>query len=246
MLIDKEKYEASLISLWHTVFGDSHDYIKLIFNKDFSDSILCFGLVEEEQVVSAFYLLKSVLSFEGKNYTGYYLYAAATLPEYRKKGIMSNLIEEAKAYCEKEKLDFISLVPSNDSLYSYYSKSAFVEAMYRFELKGEALSIKNKPYELVGADEYNQLRFEKIKNIFLYKDTALNYAAVCLGFGGYELRKTEKDLYIYNEKLDDYIEILPGDNLSSDKSRFGMIYPINKELERNWKYTDIYMNIALD
>ena len=34
---------------------------------------------------------------------------------------------------------------------------------------------------------------------------------------------------------------------SSNKiKRYGMLYPINKKLERDWKYTDIYMNIALD
>ena len=31
-----------------------------------------------------------------------------------------------------------------------------------------------------------------------------------------------------------------------EKVPFGMIFPINKELIRDWNYTDIYMNIALD
>ena len=30
------------------------------------------------------------------------------------------------------------------------------------------------------------------------------------------------------------------------KVRYGMLYPVSDELRRDWQYTDIYMNIALD
>jgi GNAT superfamily N-acetyltransferase len=92
MLIqEKDKYISSLISLWHSVFGDETDYIKLFFKEAYFDSE-CFAEIIEDEPVSALYLLKCIIKCDGKIYRGRYLYAAATLPEYRGKGLMSKLM----------------------------------------------------------------------------------------------------------------------------------------------------------
>jgi hypothetical protein len=53
---------------------------------------------------------------------GIYIYAAATLPQYRRRGIMSRLIGAA---CSR--VDFAALLPAGDSLYGYYSALGFAE-----------------------------------------------------------------------------------------------------------------------
>ena len=122
MLIEsKEKYIPSLLDLWKKVFGDSEEYIRLFFDKAYFDSE-CFAVIEEDKVISAFYLLKCSIKFNGEVYCGRYLYAAATLPDYRGKGLMSELINEALKYCESHNLDFIALVPADDGLYDYYDR----------------------------------------------------------------------------------------------------------------------------
>ena len=91
MLIEtKDKYIDSLIKLWNKVFGDDEDYIKLFFKDAYYDCE-CFAEIYDDEVVSAFYLLKCIIKLDGKIYNGRYLYAAATLPEYRNKGLMGKV-----------------------------------------------------------------------------------------------------------------------------------------------------------
>lgn len=246
MLIDKFAYKSDLTELWHIVFKDSYDYIDLIFKEDYRNSVLCFADLDEKKVVSALYLIKNHLHFDGKDYNGYYLYAAATLPEYRKKGIMSCLIKEAQLYCESKGLDYISLVPSNEMLYSYYSVFGFKEAMYCFE----SFSLDGAEKTEISFSEYYSKRSKLSCNYFNLNESTFSYAADCFAFSGLKFYRTDNDcLCICSQQGEDLIEVISHGKPTEknmQKCKFGMLFPINDELKRDWKYTDIYMNIALD
>lgn len=272
MLINKNEYKSSLIELWHRVFGDSYDFIELIFKEEYEDSILCFAELDGDRAVSAFYLIRNTLKFEKGLYDGYYLYAAATLPEYRKSGIMSRLIREAQGYCKEKNVDFISLVPSEESLYGYYSRFAFESAMYRCENIGFA---SNKTAGSFGRIE-NTDRILEIRNGFegntlSFHPTSFGYAYDCLKYSGFEFRSVSDDSYLLCSDDDDFSEFMSSQKnlannifkLSEAKEKitspfaletydthiykpYGMLYPINTRLIRQWNFTDIYMNIALD
>ena len=244
MLSDKDKYKESLVDLWSEVFGDDRSYIELIFNEEYKDSIICFAELEGDRAVSAFYLLENTLNFDNKLYHGYYLYAAATLVSYRKKGLMSALIKEAQAYCKETGIDFISLVPSEESLYSYYARYGFQKSMYRRSSNiSTSDSVKIKP-----CDYYKARSLLRGSYINLTEST-FSYAADCFIHVGADFYKNSEGLFVYLPDEDEIIEFLPDDlesEVQSESTPFGMLYPINKNLFRNWKYTDIYMNIALD
>lgn len=276
MLIDITKNKKSLADLWHRVFGDPYSYIELIFKEEYSNSILCFGEIKGEEVVSAFYLLKNTLKFEGKLYNGVYLYAAATLPEYRGDGLMSALINEAQEYCRENGYDFVSLVPSENSLYNYYSRFGFESAMYRYKgsitHSGKA-SVACKIIE--NSNAVLSVRSKYDNNIITFDKNAFSYAADCLKAGGYSFYLLSEDSYALFSKeqksVEEFIsptdkldingrilcDLLPEDNITIsapfelpfceiDIEKSGMLYPVNAELCREWKYTEIYMNIALD
>lgn len=243
MLIDKQIHKEALAELWHKVFGDNYSYINLIFRDEYSDSIICFGETEGDKVVSAFYLLKNTLKLEGRVYKGYYLYAAATLASHRGKGIMGRLINEAQLYCKNEGADFISLVPSQKSLYSYYQRFGFESAMYcYFNSENPGNLIK------IDGEEYYAFRSDIVADYVNFERNAFSYAINCfneVGTGFY--KDSSNDRYFCIDDENYVIEELSSDSLfSKEKKPFGMIYPINNELLRNWNYTDIYMNIALD
>lgn len=277
MLIEpKENFKKPLADLWHEVFGDDYGYINLLFDFEFD---ICDTFVKEcdGKIVSALYLLRCNIDFEEKQYHGRYLYAAATSPEYRGKGIMGELIKEAQKHCEKENLDFISLVPGNDGLYDYYSKFGFETAMHRYETE-----IRNLPHsnggeltEIASLNEVEKLRHLLGKNKFYYEKEDMKYAFGCIiGADGVFLRNTSDSYFITDEDRKTVYEFISdqgnlenniikllshfgGDikiyspyDLSeygeSKAEKFGMIYPINSELKRKWKYTDIYMNLALN
>lgn len=272
MMIDKLRYKNSLADLWHTVFGDSYDYINLIFKPGYAKDILCFAALDGERAVSALYLIRNTLRFDNKLYNGFYLYAAATLPEYRKGGIMSGLIKEAQSFCRENGEAFISLVPSEESLYSYYSRFGFKEAMYR--CKGIYKAPESNKIRLSADDiaEAEKIRQSFDGSLLFTTGQAFNYCKDCLLNAGITFSKLSANsgiLYSDEEKL--VLEFISSDTGSGSlenklpcgeweinspyelsfcednkKVRYGMLYPVSEELIRDWQYTDIYMNIALD
>ncbi len=254
-----EKHIPSLIKLWHEVFSDSEEYIKLFFKKAYFDGE-CFGEIVEGRVVSAFYLLRCSVRYAGKVYEGRYLYAAATLGQYRGKGLMSGLISEATAYCKNCGLSFIALVPASDSLYDYYSKFDFKEAMYkyRFVLSNDFVTLPLYR-EAENAHEFYKIR-SSAESTLVYGKIGCDYAFDCLDFLGKKVVLFgENSYYIDGEELftgDDketaanFLSSLPGKRViysnkplhSAEKVRNGMMYYFDSEL----KNKEIYMNIALD
>ena len=260
MLIkDKEKYTESLVALWNKVFGDEEEYIRLFFGDTYYDSE-CFAVTVNDEVVSALYLLKSRIRCDGRIYNGRYLYAAATSPEYRGKGLMSQLIDEAKAYAEAEKLDFIALVPASDSLYGYYSSFDFIEAMYKYKYQVTEDYATMRAYrEISLGEEFVKIRNSAECDMLIYNDICNKYAFECLRYSGTRVfylsdnayyAEGEELLCCDKESAMNMINNLSGEaviytNLplkKAEKIRNGMIYYINDE----FKNKEIYMNIALD
>lgn len=259
LLEQKEQYVDCLVELWHKVFGDEEEYIRLFFKEAYYDSE-CFVKLVDGKVVSAFYLLRCKIRFSDKTYEGRYLYAAATLPEYRGKGIMSELIGEAVAYCKEVNLDYIALVPASESLYGYYGRFGFVEAMYkyRFTLNNDFVTLRAYR-ETEGADEFYKVR-SSVDGVLFYGKKGSDYAFECLRFSGDKIISVSDDsFYIDGEELfiggDDasavnFLSSLGGERVvysnkplrNAEKIRNGMLYCFDDEL------TDkgIYMNIALD
>ncbi len=278
MLTDMKKYKNSLSALWNRVFGDSYEHINRIFEDEYKNDILCFAHIENEKAVSAFYLLRSCLRFDGNSYNGWYLYAAATLPEYRSKGLMGRLIKEAQQFCINEGYDYISLVPADEELYGYYGSFGFHEAMYCCRSIFHPSHDKNRSCSLITDREHIKIMRDAYKgNMFAYKNKACDYALSVLSAGDADfLQLTDTAYCIYDsndcqvieficdeKKISQEAEFLmkavKGDNLTvyspydlskiTDESfieKFGMIYPVNKKLIREWKLTDIYMNLALN
>lgn len=270
MLIENnQKFVPELKELWHNVFGDEYEYINLFFDSIYKNC-KTFAHFENEKIVSVFYLLNCKIRFEGRIFNGCYLYAAATAPEFRKKGIMGKLLCEGQQYAKENGRDFICLVPGNTPLYDYYSKFGFVSAMYKStallhfdEEKAEA------SYQRIDNAEYDKRRFELTDNAFLWDEKELAYALECLSFYGSFAYKADDSVFIANKNEQSVAEFLCKKEKQSeigsavcsalqsktvradgqsgeDIKPFGMIYPINNKLKRQWSQSDIYMNLALD
>lgn len=256
-----------LVRLWKDVFGDSEEYIRLIL--PYLPFFDCYAVVEEGTVVSAFYLLPCEIKKGEKIYKGRYLYAAATDKSSRKMGYMGSLINEAINELKSE-IDFISLVPANEGLYTYYARFGFESVMYNYVTKlkctGEKDTLKNS--EVCGAQEINLLRKEKFDRVHLFSDESMKYALSCYGFFGsaFYKKKDSAVLFVKDESrvyegvfnVDEkevYLSLLRDNykgeisvvspyalNESSIKEKCGMICAFNDELKDEM---DIYMNHTL-
>lgn len=274
MLIDAKKYSFSLKKLWFEVFGDSEEYISLMFEKGYTPSEV-FAEISDGKVVSALYLLECNINSGDDVYKGRYLYAAATLADYRKNGIMSKLIDEAKRYVAEEGIVFIALVPASEKLYGYYGKYGFKPLMYKYvSVVKDAGNIKAEDEIIEDTESILEMRRLYCGKIFGFEKPEMKYALSCLNFAGYYAYRNSDDSYYISDKdkteIVEYIsseinfadntklliskmsadaEISSPYNLSefceSNMQKFGMIFTENGILKESIK-SGIYMNIALD
>lgn len=111
--------------LWAKSFPDSQTVIHFFFQYRYR-SEQCLALVRENSVVSALHLLPAQIVTENGRSPVQYIYAAATLPEYRNTGCMTQLLQAAEDIGTARGIPFTALVPSGQSLFSYYERSGFV------------------------------------------------------------------------------------------------------------------------
>lgn len=257
MLISPEKkYQNDLFTLWKTCFGDEDGYIDLFFNKEY-EHCKTFARFEDETIVSALYLLDCFIFLNGKRYDGYYLYAAATRPESRKKGYMAALIREAQQFAENERKSFIALVPGEEWLYAYYRKFGFEKEMYKYRTENKLGSaVSRKP---VKSEDYLAFRLSSLPNALQFETTEFSYVSDCYGFanaafydsGGSLMISDGKTVFEYlgNETFTgDEEEIYGMKPLSgeSEKIVFGQLYFTSEQTAEKFEAAEIYMNNALD
>lgn len=130
---DSDKQQ--IYNLWKKTFGDSETVIDRFFESvlAFENVILC---CDGEKAVSMLSLMPAkIVSADGQKSDAYCVYAAATDEEYRKRGIMSKLLDFSAELAAERNADFLFLHPANEKLYSYYEKSGFEKAFFLGEQK---------------------------------------------------------------------------------------------------------------
>ena len=114
---DKSR-EAELIEIWKQSFGDSEEYIRTFFEWNLSKTMVIVYEVDGK-AVSVAYLLPVTYERAGqKAVPCWYLYAAATLPEFRGRGYFGEIMKVVR----EEVAEPIILVPGEISLVAFYQK----------------------------------------------------------------------------------------------------------------------------
>ena len=268
MLIEsKEKYIPELSQLWKNVFGDEDGYIKLFFDTAYK-TCRCFAHLENEKIVSALYLLDCSISLDSKLFDGYYLYAAATDENYRGRGLMKKLIEEAEDFMKEQKKAFIALVPASASLYDYYSKFGFVTSMKKYS--GKVKATRSAEMKKINACEVWHEKQNASFDRFIWTEDNHRYALDCLAYYKTEFYKSDDGIVLTDGKtikeafaataekcrslLNDIGAVAEGDVsvdcpfelFGFEKRNFGMIYTEDEIIKEKIRNKMIYMNLALD
>lgn len=260
------KHIPALTELWHKVFGDETDYISLFFDSVYRNSKV-FIKEDNFKTVSALYLLPCRLCYNGESFNGFYLYAAATDPSYRKHGFMSSLINEAHMYARDEGADFIALVPASESLYDYYERFSYKRCMYKSYDVIDALN-EGVSAGLCDVKTYAEQRQMCFDNHLKWGFGELSYGLSCFDFLGISTYTCDGFSFILNKgsneiselccSKDDYgyvknrlVNMLDNGQYKvfspygKNKISFGMVYPINNKLTQVYE-NSVYMNIAFD
>lgn len=172
-------YKQDALKLWLTAFPkDEKEFAEDFLNRFFEKN--CRYIIKDCRLVTMLFLLDATLYSGDKEEQGKYLYAAATLPEYRGQGLMSELIEKAK-YETASKGEFLLTKPASSSLFEYYGRFGFKTVAFAKEIP---YTLKNQtaPLREITAEEYFSKRKAFYKNdpFITLSDNAYAYKGLTL------------------------------------------------------------------
>lgn len=141
---DPEKNRGEIQEIWQSCFGDEEEYIDFYIKNRMTEETMLLYYLEGKAVSMASFLPAACRRGE-ENVPSRYVYAVATLPEYRGNGYGAKLLEFAKEHYSEPLL----LFPAEEGLISYYEKLGFRRA---FE-KNAAQTGDIQALELSGGEE---------------------------------------------------------------------------------------------
>jgi predicted N-acetyltransferase YhbS len=127
--------------IWKTVFDDSDAYMDLFFCYKYQDENTLVAL-EEGVVVASLQMLPYEITFWGCKIPFYYLAGLSTLPPYRGRGLMSQLILASHLLMRERQIPLSILVPAEEKLFAYYERFGYAQT-FRKKERGLQLSLKD-------------------------------------------------------------------------------------------------------
>lgn len=184
--------------IWQACFGDTMDYIDFFFEKCFNPKHALVAYYDYKPVAMLF-LLPTTLTIAQKQYQGAYVYAVATKPEYRGKGIMKRMEQKAVEVSKQAGLQFLCLVPQTKSLYKMYEKIGYKTAFYLSEKRYIPLGTPN--YDQIKIEECAKDEFIDLRKQFIgrlpssvdFDDFYQKYRYDELAYSGFQLLKAESE-----------------------------------------------------
>lgn len=213
---DRDRDGVQIAELWKTCFGDEEDYIEFYLdNRMTEDNMLV--VYEDGRAVSMASFLPVRYLCEGEYVPARYVYAVATLPEYRGKGLAKHILQFAQEHYKQP----LILAPAEESLMRYYEtlgfKRAFQDTREHMTEDLRALALQEdgeREFEMtpISAKEYVQRRDEKCakEGYVSWDESAVSYVMEqCERYGGRAAlvqRQTdavaEDDILMYQKEED--------------------------------------------
>lgn len=178
----------ALRELWQLAFGDSDAYVDNFFNTYYRPERML--MLEENGrllAMTAWFDTTFVVPCLG-NYRAAYLYAVATHPDSRGKGLAGKLLAWADDFFRSLSIPAVTTVPAEPSLHRFFGTNGFRECFQHNEVRlfpGSAPS--EFSLEPVDPPVYGQLRelyLQDMPHIALPEDAVAYQAGCCALSGG--------------------------------------------------------------
>ena len=165
-----------LKTLWHLAFGDGEEAIDAFFRTAYAPE-RCRYLTENGRVTAALYWLDC--AYRGQKQA--YIYAVATHPDHRGRGLCRKLMEQTHSDLKALGYHAALLRPADSGLRRMYRKLGYKTATCVSEFScaaGEALALRE-----IGLEEYARLRREFLpEDGVLQEGVSLSYLAAYARF----------------------------------------------------------------
>ena len=142
-----------LKNLWRLAFGDSEAFIDCFFSTAYAPE-RCQSITLEGRLAAALYWLDA--SFQGQKFA--YLYAVATHPDFRSRGLCRDLMADTHAHLAQLGYDGTLLMPAEAGLRQMYRKMGYQDCCTVSEFSCTAA--EPLPLRSIGLAEYARLRRE--------------------------------------------------------------------------------------
>lgn len=188
---DRDRDGAQIAQIWKTCFGDEEEYIDFYLNNRMTEDNMLI-ICEDGRAVSMAGFLPVRYLCDGEYVDARYVYAAATLPEYRRRGHAGRILQFAHEHYGQP----LILAPAEEGLVRYYERMgfqrAFPDTRVRMQQDMEALALPEEDEEKyrmspITAEEYVRLRDEKCarEGYVSWDVTAVSYMMeLCARYGG--------------------------------------------------------------
>ncbi|MDU1891841.1 MAG: GNAT family N-acetyltransferase [Dysgonomonas sp.] len=110
--------------MWETCFDDTDEFIDLYFSRKYKpeNTLVYF---QEGKAIASLQMLPYTITFYGETIPFYYLAGLCTLPEYRGRGYMTDLIHHSHQLMDERDIPLSILLPAENSLYAYYQRFGY-------------------------------------------------------------------------------------------------------------------------
>lgn len=112
--------ESGCRDLWKEAFGDSDEFIDTFMKNIYSRENMLY-IEKEKSIISMLH----IIPFTFNCHKAGYIYAVATRPKERGKGLASMLLERAIDVSQKKGMTALFTIPANEELRTFYSKFGF-------------------------------------------------------------------------------------------------------------------------
>ena len=158
--------------IWKICFGDDDAYIEFFFNNKYKENQTLVLLCDREIAAMATMIPTKITTPNSEKYNSVMLYGIATDPKYQGKGFSTKIMDYAKEYLLKNKVDIISLVPAEEDLIKFYSNRGYSAGFYIKESKFTYETIQgltgNETNKIIiksaKPEEYNNIRNKRLRD----------------------------------------------------------------------------------
>lgn len=112
--------EPGCRDLWKEAFGDSDEFIDTFMRSIYNSENMLY-IEKDECIISMLH----IIPFTFNSHKAGYIYAVATTPKERGKGLASMLLERAIDVSQKKGFAALFTIPANEELRTFYSKFGF-------------------------------------------------------------------------------------------------------------------------
>ena len=156
--------------IWKLCFGDDDNYIDFYFTNRYKENETALLLQDGDIAAMLTMLSVKMITQNDDCFSSAMLYAIATHPEYRNKGLATQLMDFSNKHLKSSNIEFSILVPAEKHLFDFYYKQGYRDGFYIREVLLTRNMIGELPIEL-----RDELPNDKLCKCAIYPATPEEY-----------------------------------------------------------------------